>query len=106
MAKHIDLTNKFSKEKPSITIGDKTIQINDEKSNVLKMNSVLKNAEGLTELEMMDTAMETLIGKKGVKSLDEMSLSFSDYKTVYFAIIAVVNDQELSEVEENFRKNQ
>lgn len=105
MAKHIDLTSKFSKEKPSITIGDVTIQINDEKSNVLKMNSLMKNSDGLSEMEMMDEAMAVLIGKKGVTALEKMNLSFSDYKTVYFAIVAVVNDQELEEVEENFRKS-
>ena len=105
MAKHIDLTSKFSKEKPSISIGVLTIHINDEKSNVLMMNSLLKNTEGLTDVEMMDRALEILIGKKGIQELNKMKLSFSDYKTVYFAVVAVVNDQELSDVEESFRKS-
>lgn len=104
MAKHIDLSNKLSKEKPSITIGDVVLQINDEKSNVLKMNSILKNTDGLSEVELMDKTIETLIGKAGFTKLEKMKLSFSDYKTVYFAIVAVINDQELGDVEANFRK--
>ncbi|MEG0475035.1 MAG: hypothetical protein RR548_04980 [Carnobacterium sp.] len=105
MAKHINLDSKLSSEKPTVTIGDLTLKVNDEKSNILKMNSVMKNSTDLTEIEMIDKSLELLIGKKSMQELEKLKISFSEYKKVYMAVIAVVNDQELSEVEENFRKN-
>lgn len=103
MAKHIDLTNKFDNEKPSITIGDKTFTINDEKTNVLIMNQVLKNG-ALNETEMIDKVIEILLGKKNAEALDKMKLRFNDYKTVFFAIMAAINDEDIEDVEKRFQE--
>lgn len=102
MARHINLTNKLSKEKPSITIGEHTFNINDEKSNILVMNQTLKDGS-LSELEMMDKTLEILISKSGVKKLNSLNLSFKDYQTVFFAIMATINDEEIEDVEKRFR---
>ncbi|WP_304960323.1 hypothetical protein [Thomasclavelia cocleata] len=105
MAKHIDLTNKFSKEKPSITIGNLTLTVNDEKSNVLMMNSLIKSGK-MTEFEIIDKSLEMLLGETGYKKVEKLKLRLSDYKTLYFAIMAVVNDEELEDVEKRFQKQQ
>lgn len=105
MAKKIDLTNKLSKEKPSITIGDLTLTVNDEKSNILVMNSLLQKG-GMTEFEMMDKSLELLLGKKGYQEVEKLKLGLSDYKTLYFAIMAVVNDEEIEDVEKRFQNDQ
>ena len=63
MARHIDLTNKLDVEKPTITINGKIYEINDEKSNILSMNSLL-NKGNLSEVEMFDKIIEKLLGKK------------------------------------------
>ena len=39
MAKHFDLSKILNDERPTIKIGDKTYTVNDEKSNVLILNS-------------------------------------------------------------------
>lgn len=104
MAKNIDLTNKFSKEKPSITIGDLTLTVNDEKSNILVMNSLMKKGD-MTEFEMMDKSLEILLGKKGYQEVEKLKLRLSDYKTLYFAIMAVVNDEEIEDVEKRFQND-
>lgn len=101
MAKKIDLTNKFSKEKPSITIGDLTLEVNDEKTNILSLNSLIKN--GMSEVEVMDESLKLLLGEEGYKQIEELKLSLNDYKILYFAILAVVNDEELEDVEKRFR---
>lgn len=103
MAKHIDLTDKFNNEKPSITIGEHTFIINDEKTNVLIMNQIMRD-EALDSVERMDKMITTLLGKKQFKELENMKLSFSAYQTIAFALMAAINDEDLETVEKRFQK--
>lgn len=105
MARHIDLTNKFDNEKPSIKIGDKTFIVNDEKTTVLLMNQIMKN-EDLDDVSRVEKMLETLLGKKQAKELESLNLRFINYQKVAFAIMAVINDEELEEVEKRFQKQQ
>lgn len=103
MARHIDLTSKFDNEKPSIKIGDKTFIVNDEKTTVLLMNQIMKN-ENLDDVSRMEKMLETLLGKKQAKELESLNLRFMNYQKVVFAIMAVINDEDLEEVEKRFQK--
>lgn len=105
MARHIDLTSKFDNEKPSITIGDHIFVINDEKTNILIMNQVMRD-ESLNSIERTDKMIEILLGKKQFKELENMKLSFRAYETIAFALMAAVNDEELEDVEKRFQKQQ
>lgn len=105
MARHIDLTNKFDTEKPSITIGEHTFVINDEKTNILIMNQIMCD-ESLDEFKKMDKMIETLLGKKQAKELENMKLSFSAFQTVTFALMAAINDEEIEVMEKRFQNKQ
>lgn len=102
MAKHFDLSNILNDERPTIKIGDKTYTVNDEKSNVLILNSKLDNEEN--SLDSIDVAIEQLLGKTAVKELNDLSLSMSAYKEIFYTLIACVNDEEISEVKKRFQK--
>ncbi len=102
MARHIDLTNKLDMEKPTITINGKIYEINDEKSNILSMNSLL-NKGNLSEVEMFDKIIEKLLGKKALKELDNLHLGLKQYEKIAFALMACVNDEELEDVERRFQ---
>lgn len=106
MAKKIDLTGILSNEKPTITINGKDYTVNDEKSNVLMMNSEiakLQKANG-NEFEIIDRSLEMLLGKKAAKEIDDMKLSISNYQTIFMAAMAVIQDEELDVVKERFLK--
>lgn len=102
MAKHINLTEKLSNEKPSITINGKEYEVNDEKSNVLAMNSMIKSGE-FDEIELFGKVIESGLGKKSAKEIDAMKLRFVNYQKIAFAIIACMNDEDLETVEERFQ---
>jgi len=102
MAKHIDLTNKLDRTRPTIIINGIEYEVNDEKSNVLSMNSTLKKHKG-DEVELYDKIVEQLIGKKALKEIEELHLGISQYKTIAFALMACVNDEEMEDVEKRFR---
>ena len=102
MAKHFDLSNVLNNEKPTIKIGEKTFTVNDEKSNVLILNSKLEKEDN--SIESIDVAIEQLLGKAAVKELNDLSLSMSAYKEIFYTLIACVNDEEISEVKKRFQK--
>lgn len=102
MAKHFDLSKILNDERPTIKIGDKTYTVNDEKSNVLILNSKLDNEEN--SLDSIDVAIEQLLGKTAVKELNDLSLSMSAYKEIFYTLIACVNDEEINEVKKRFQK--
>ena len=102
MAKHFDLSNVLNNEKPTIKIGEKTFTVNDEKSNVLILNSKLEKEDN--SIESIDVAIEQLLGKAAVKELNDLSLSMSAYKEILYILIACVNDEEIEEVKKRFQK--
>lgn len=102
MAKHFDLSNVLNNEKPTIKIGEKTFTVNDEKSNVLILNSKLEKEDN--SIESIDVAIEQLLGKAAVKELNDLSLSMSAYKEIFYTLIACVNDEEIEEVKKQFQK--
>lgn len=102
MAKHFDLSTILQDEKPTIKIGEKTFTVNDEKSNVLILNSKLEKEDN--SIESIDVAIEQLLGKAAVKELNDLSLSMSAYKEIFYTLIACVNDEEIEEVKKRFQK--
>lgn len=102
MAKHFDLSTILNDEKPTVKIGEKIYTVNDEKSNVLILNSKLDKEDN--SLDSIDIAIEQLLGKAAVKELNDMPLSMSAYKEIFYSLIACVNDEEISEVKKRFQK--
>lgn len=104
MARHIDLSNKLSNERPTIKIGSNTYSVRDEKTNVLLMNEELK--KGNSELEAIDKIISLLLGEKAQKEIDAMKLGISQYLTIFYGLIACVNDITVEEAKERFQKQQ
>lgn len=101
MAKHFDLTSILSNEKPTITIGEHTFTVNDEKTNVLLMNEGMEN---LTPIEAAEFAVERLLGKEQKTTLDAFKLSMTAYFEIFYALVACVNNEEIETVKERFQK--
>lgn len=102
MAKHFDLSNILNNEKPTIKIGDHTFTVNDEKSNVLILNSKLDKESN--SLESIDIAIEQLLGKSAVEELNGMALSMTAYKEIFYTLIACVNDEDVDAVKARFQQ--
>ena len=102
MAKHFDLSTILQDEKPTIKIGDKPYTVNDEKSNVLILNSKLEKEDN--SIESIDVAIAQLLGEEAVEELNSMSISLSAYKEIFYTLIACVQDEEIEEVKKRFQK--
>lgn len=103
MAKIIDITGKLTNEKPRIKIAeDFEVEVNVSKNAVIKVQTIVD--ENKSDVGMMDESLKILVGDEAYKRLDEMDLSLSDYKTVYIAVMACVNNESFEEAAERFQK--
>ncbi len=100
---NIDLTSKFSKEKPTIKVSDDLIiEVDDNHKNVLIVNALMGDTK-LTDSERMDKTLEQLLGKKNLERIKKLELRFIDYQKVFFGVMAAVNDESYEDVEKRFR---
>ena len=99
MARNVDLTGKLGMGgKPTITIGDAVIEVNNGASDVLRMMELIGDSGELSPSAMAKTA-ELLLGKGGVKALDGMGLSFDDFSTVLTTAMELVTGSAEGEAE-------
>lgn len=101
MAKHIDLSSVLSTERPTITINGNKYTVKDEKTNVLLMNNEM--AKNGADLGAIDKIITILLGKKAQKEIDAMGFGLSQYMTIFYALVATVNDEDLEVVKERFQ---
>lgn len=102
MAKHFDLTDVLLCEKPTIKIGEHVFSVNDEKTNVILMNSALAKKE--SGIESAELAIKYLLGDEASKKIDALSLSVTAYLELFYALVACVNNEEIKVVKERFQK--
>lgn len=97
----IDISKKLSNDKPVIKIAEgKEYKINNSKNTMLLINQEMKNNKN--ELEAMDKAVKLALGQSAFEEIENMELSFADYKVLFIGIMAGVSDQSYEEVEKNF----
>lgn len=103
--KMIDITAKLTNEKPALKLAeDKVYFIDDRKNTVLKLMKKMESAN-LNDPSFIDEILEITLGKKAVKEINEMDLSFSAYQTIMMAVIAGITGESLEAVEERFRES-
>ena len=97
----IDISKKLSNDKPVIKIAEgKEYKINNSKNTMLLINQEMQNNKN--ELEAMDKAVKLALGQSALEEIENMELSFADYKVLFIGIMAGVSDQSYEEVEKNF----
>lgn len=104
MAKHIDISAKITCERPSVTFGGKTYEINNGKNNMLLLQQYMGEDHG--DLEMLFHALEVLLGKGAMAEIDALDLPLDEVKTVYLAVMAAASGEDYEEAEARFQKSQ
>lgn len=104
MAKVIDITSKLTNEKPRIKVTeDFEFEVNVSKNAVIKMQSII--GDDKSDVAIMDESLKIFMGEKAYSRLNKMDLSVSDYKTVYIAVMACINNESFEDAEKRFQKN-
>lgn len=103
MATVIDITNKIKNEEKFIVYNGKSYKVDDRKNTMIEVYAILNEAKE-ANIEVIDKAMEKLIGKEAVK--DFAGFAYADYLVPFFAALACVQNKTYEEIEESFRKAQ
>ena len=80
MARNVDLTGKLGLgEKPTITIGDTTLTVNDSAIALIRVLDIAQ--ANMTPAQMIE-AYTILFGEDGPKTLENLNVKFADFPTI------------------------
>lgn len=97
MARNVDLTGKLGiGEKPTITIGDAVLTVNDSATNVLQILAKIEDGMGAKEVKEVS---DMLFDKQGKKDLERLDLSFTALSEVVSTAIDLVMGRAEGEAE-------
>lgn len=99
MSKVINITDKLSSEKPSITIGDKSYEINDSMETVFKFEELASTGnKGALD------AIKMALGEKAYKELKVEKMSVANFKVLMIALLAAMQGLTYEEAEARFQR--
>lgn len=94
---NLDISSKLGHEKQEITIAEgKTYEVDCSAITMLKAEEMFKKGEILK-------AIETLLGKKALKDIEEMKLTVRELQIIVIAAAAQVNEVSYEEMEKRFQ---
>ncbi len=94
---NLDISSKLGHEKQEITIAEgKTYEVDCSAITMLKAEEMFKKGEILK-------AIETLLGKKALKDIEEMKLTVKELQIIVIAAAAQVNEVSYEEMEKRFQ---
>lgn len=99
MSKVIDITDRFSDEKPSITIKGKNYIVDDSMANVFKFEEMAgKGNKGALE------AVKLVIGKEAFDEIGVDKMSIGNFRTFMVALLASMQGLTYEDAESRFRQ--
>jgi len=100
MAKIINISDKLSKDKPKLKVGEQVYAIDDSLVTVMKFEELA--TESTTD--SMVSAIEIALGKEAVEELGVRTMSIVNFKVIMTAILAAMQDLTYDEAEARFPK--
>ena len=100
MAKVINITDRLSKEKPIIIIGEKQYEVENSVETVLKFEELALASTG----ESMTKAIEVALGAKALKEINPKKWQIDNFQILTIAILAAMQGLEYEEADKRFRK--
>ena len=99
MAKVINISDKFSTEKPKIQIGEEEYEVSDTMETVLQFQELADN----NDIDKMKAAIELALGKENTEKLNINAMRVENFRVLTIAIMAAMQGLEYEEVESRFR---
>lgn len=95
----INITDKFSKEQPSVQIGEKSYPVDNSVEAVLKFEEL---SEGGGTKALLG-ALETALGEDAYKEIGVIKLSVANLKVLTVALMAAMQDLPYEEAAARFQ---
>lgn len=103
MAKILDISAKLAQEEQKIKLAEgKEYVVDCSAATSIEVQNVLKNSAN--SAEAIFESIKLLIGEEGLQAVKDLKLSVQGVKNVFMALQAIVNEEDIEEVEARFRK--
>ncbi|RED34673.1 hypothetical protein [Paenibacillus sp. VMFN-D1] len=96
----INITDKFSKDKPSIQIGEKKYPVNNSVEAVMKFEEMA----GDGSIKALLSSIEEILGKEAFAEIGVMKLPVSDVKVLMLGVMAAMQDLPYEEAAARFQQ--
>jgi len=101
LARVLNITDKFSNERPSIVIGEKSYEINDSVEVAFKFSELASQGTNGS----MD-AVKMVLGEKAYKELKIEKMSIDNFKVLMIALLATMQGLSYEDAEARFRRQE
>lgn len=101
-AKIIDLTEKFTTEKPILKIGNKEYEINNATENVLSLSNIDTSK---TETDYVLEYLNRTLGEKAVQDINILKYPFSVLMELFYAVTSAITEEDIETVKTRFQNS-
>lgn len=101
-AKIIDLSEKFTTEKPIIKIGEKEYQVDNSTETVLSLSNIDSSK---SENEYILDYLNKTLGEKAVKEIDILKYPFKVLMELFYAVTSAITEEDIETIRTRFQKS-
>ncbi len=101
-SKVIDLTEKFTTERPIIKIGEKEYPVDNSTENVLALGNIDSSK---SENEYILEYLNKTLGEKAVKEIDILKYPFNVLMELFYAVTSAITEEDIETIKTRFQKS-
>lgn len=101
-ARIIDLTDKFTTEKPVLKIGEKEYQVDNSTENVLSLNKIDTSKN---ETDYILEYLNKTLGEKAVQEINILNYPFSVLMELFYAVTSAITEEDIETIRTRFQKS-
>ena len=101
-ARIIDLTEKFTTEKPVLKIGEKEYQVDNSTENVLSLGTIDTSKN---EADYVLEYLKRTLGEKAVQEIDILKYPFNVLMELFYAVTSAITEEDIETIRTRFQKS-
>ncbi|MGN1412457.1 MAG: hypothetical protein ACI4WH_08150 [Oscillospiraceae bacterium] len=101
-ARIIDLTEKFTTEKPVLKIGEKEYQVDNSTENVLSLNKIDTST---SEADYILEYLNKTLGEETVREINILKYPFGVLMELFYAVTSAITEEDIETIRTRFQKS-
>lgn len=101
-ARIIDLTEKFTTEKPVLKIGEKEYQVDNSTENVLSLGTIDTSKN---EADYVLEYLKKTLGEKAVQEINILKYPFNVLMELFYAVTSAITEEDIETIRTRFQKS-
>lgn len=101
-ARIIDLTEKFTTEKPVLKIGEKEYQVDNSTENVLSLGTIDTSKN---EADYVLEYLKKTLGEKAVQEINILKYPFTVLMELFYAVTSAITEEDIETIRTRFQKS-